>query len=195
MSNHTYPRRLLDDAIDRAVHDLARRDPRPGFRRRVLAQLNAAPPRMSWIPKVLVPVAAIAAVLILAVWLRPHPAPTELVSAPASVVQSPQQPPAAASPEEAKTFPPPVRETARRIDRKRQHVVQFTFGPPSQRVVATSVSNASEVSPATDAVPKQRTDDPSPVLPLIRLAPIEGLAEITVKPIEIRPIAIAPQIR
>ena len=55
MSNHNYPRRLLDDAIDRAVHDLVQTDPRPGFRRRVMTKVNAPTKRSAWAAGFLLP--------------------------------------------------------------------------------------------------------------------------------------------
>ena len=180
MSNHNYPRRLLDDAIDRAVHELVCAEPRAGLRRRVLDRLNARPARRSWIPRLLVPAGAIAAVVMLAILLRPSPPST-----PATQSTSIAQAPADAAPVVETPPPPPVapqRPSSRSATRPAP--VTFSFGPPTGRVSATSVADpgvAMSIEPAGDeAAPAQR-DATSRIAPIV-------IPSITIRPIEVKEI-------
>lgn len=179
MSNHNYPRRLLDDAIDRAVQELVCADPRPGLRRRVLDRLNAPPARRSWIPRLLVPVGAIASVVMLAILLKPAP-PSPPVTQPASVAQAP----VVASPvvETPPQSPVPFQRPTSRLA-PRSAPVTFSFGPPTSRVSATSVDPRAAVSiePAGhEAEPAQRDA-------ISRIAPIV-IPSIAIRPIEVKEI-------
>lgn len=181
MSNHNYPRRLLDDAIDRAVQELVSGDPRPGFRRRVLEALSAPPARRSWIPWMLVPAGTVAVVLTLAALLRPVPA-----SPPERPASSIAQVPAAKTPAVATEHPPapapdppPARKNA-----GRSAPVTFVFGPPTDRVTATSVSDAPDsvsIVEAAGEAARARGDIVSSIVPI-------AVAPITVRTIEIKEI-------
>ena len=191
MSNNHYPRRLLDDAIDRAVHDMVQADPRPGFRRRVIGKLNAPPPRRSWIPNLLVPAGALATVAFAVMLTRTPSLPPEPSvattpprnAAPAGAVATAPSTPAPPAPQAAAVAGP------RRPARRSVEPVQFTFGPPTDRVAASSVAPA----PAESAVVESPSlADSAPVLPLLQVAPLRSLAPVTVKPIEITRIELAP---
>jgi hypothetical protein len=103
--------RQLDDAIDRAVRDLMRVEPRADLRARVLAELEAAPARLTPWPRLAVGGAVLALAAILLALLLPRPAeriddariahtrppsaPTE--TAPAPISPAPDRGPATAS--------------------------------------------------------------------------------------------------
>lgn len=189
MSNHNYPRRLLDDAIDRAVHEMMQAEPRPGFRRRVLGKLKEpAGARRSWVPTLLVPAGVLMAALIMASLLRP--APTVLAPSPDAVAQrAPQvEPPLAAETPAAQTQTPSVApREARRQPPARHRSVPFTFGPSTGRATATSVSKpaAGNVDvPESQASPV--TVDPS----LRQIAPLIQPAPIPLRPIELKDIML-----
>ena len=188
MTNNNYPRRLLDDAIDRAVHELVQADPRPGLRRRVIAKVNAPAKRASWTIRLLLPAGAMAAIVLLAVWLRPVTPPHAETPAAQVVQQQPTAPaPQVQAPAPMASAPaaPPV--VARRSSPRRQPPVQFTFGGPNDRVSATNVTEPVDRpvipagSPVTPAVDLPTT------LPPLYVAPIE-VKPIVIKPIEIKPI-------
>lgn len=189
MSNHTYPRRLLDDAIDRAVHELVQSDPRPGFRRRVISKVTAPAKRSSWAVRFLVPAAGIAVVLLLAVWLRPQNAPVSVDPSGAiarrPVEARPPAPQITAPAVSAVATPPSV---ARRTAPRRQQPVPFTFTGPSDRVAATSVPLPESTTPPSGDATLTVIPDARPVLPLIHIAPI------VLQPIEVKPLGVkAPQ--
>ena len=188
MTKHHFPRRLLDDAIDRAVQDLVQADPRPGLRRRVLAQLNDPPKRVWWAPRLLVPAGALIAAAVLAIWMLPSAPPAaplpEVVaqtSAPATTAQSP-----APSKTEIAIAARPVARPQRETVRPRQAPTQFTFGPRSDRVAATSVTEPGGPAVFVGAPAEGSTADAPSPLPPVHIAPIE------VKPIEVKPIVLKP---
>lgn len=184
MSNHNYPRRLLDDAIDRAVHELMQAEPRPGFRRRVLGKLNEPAAGRSWITTLLIPVGAVAAV-VMAIWLRPAaPASPGAAPAPQIVAQRPVAPPPVTAEKpvtQTHTTAATEREAVRR-PRGRQTSVPFTFGPQSGRVAATSVPNPAGSAPHD--IPA--ASDP----PIRQIAPLVQPSEIPLLPIELKDIIL-----
>ena len=187
MSNHHYPRRLLDDAIDRAVHELVQSDPRPGFRRRVMTKVAAPARRSSWTLRLLLPAGAMTAVALLALWVRPEPASR---TAPRETIVAEQRPPAASSETQAPSpvaAAPSTRPAAgRRTAPRSQAPVPFTFGPRTDRVAATSVQ--SDDADAVAAGPlTEREADTLLSLPPVRISPIE-IVPIVIKPIEVKPI-------
>ena len=187
MSNQSFPRRLLDDAIDRAVHELVQADPGPGFRRRVISKLNSPVTRTTWRPIWLVPVGALAAIVLLAVWLRPG---TPSPAAPTQthiVAQAPVVPPPVAPLAQAPVRSEPVRKTLA----AREPVVQFTFGPRTDRVAATSVPAVTE-GDAPLPPPAATTESATALAPL-QIGPLQSPAPITLAPIVIRPIVLVPQ--
>ena len=148
MTNQNFPRRLLDDAIDRAVRELVHADPRPGLRRRVIDRINA--PRTSWLPALFVPVAALGAVLlaVMLMWPQADVPATPVASAPPAPAADPAPVPSApvADSTAAKTPTPPRAA-------KRDEPVQFTFGSRSDRVTATSVPAAQAAQKPGEAAP------------------------------------------
>ena len=64
------PESRLDRAIDRAVRDMMHADPRPGFRRRVLARLERGSTRGSMFSPIAIPVAALALLFLVVVVTR-----------------------------------------------------------------------------------------------------------------------------
>jgi hypothetical protein len=182
MSNHNYPRRLLDDAIDRAVQELVFADPRPGFRRRVLERLNATPARRSWIPTLLVPAGAVAAVLAVVLLLKPATEKHAPVTPSTSVAQTPAAP-APAVAEQPKPAVP-LKSPAPRMAR-RTAPAPFTFGPRTDRVRATSLGDA----PTGDAVNAAADVGLSAwVDKMSRVEPLTIPPGITLRPIEIKEI-------
>jgi hypothetical protein len=63
----------VDRAIDRAVRQIMSAEPPPGLRRRVMARLEAPAPRPSLVPRVALAAAALAAVVLAVILLRPSP--------------------------------------------------------------------------------------------------------------------------
>ena len=188
MSKHNYPRRLLDDAIDRAVHEIMQAEPRPGFRRRVLGKLNEPAARRSWVPTLLAPVAALVAVLTIAIWLRP--APPVLAPSPDAVAKRAPEtasPVATEKPAAAPQIPAVAPPETRRRPPARRESVPFTFGPPTGRATATSVSKPAA---GTVDVPEPQaspvTVDPS----LRQIAPLIQPAPIPLRPIELKDIML-----
>lgn len=181
MSNHNYPRRLLDDAIDRAVQELVYAEPRPGFRRRVLGRLNAPPARsMSWSPRLLVPAGVVVAVVIVAVLLKPAP-PSTSVTEPRAVTQAP-----VASAPVVGTAPQPRSPGERPAPKiaPRSAPVTFSFGRPTDRVSATSIAEPA----ATLSTEATGDEAVTPQRPLTsRIAPI-AIPSITIRPIEVKEI-------
>ena len=179
MSNQHFPRRLLDDAIDRAVQEMIHADPRPGLRRRVLDRLNAPPSRMSWVPKLLVPAGALAAALFLAVLLK-TPAPVfEPVSTAPPVAQAPAAPAttAAVQIQPKVQAEPPAPRVARHTAS-----VPFTFGPRSDRVTATSITDLpAAVAVAPDTTVSDTGNTVPPIAPII-------VSPITIRPLDIKEI-------
>ena len=181
MSNHNYPRRLLDDAIDRAVHELMDAEPRPGFRRRVLGKLKEpAGSRLSWAPRLLIPAGVLMAVLIVGSWLRP--APPVLAPSPEAVAH---RAPEAASPRATEKPTPETPKPsiapreAKRRPAARDESIPFTFGAPTGRATATSVD-----VPEPQASPV--TTDPS----LRQIAPLVQPPPIPLRPIELKDIIL-----
>ena len=164
----------LDDAIDRAVRDIMSAEPRPGFRGRVLdrignrrhAGLNAA-----WLPAL----AGAAAVALIAFALAPRGSQSPPAPSPAPVSTAVTTPSATVTP-----APPPERP----VTQERSRVASMLPVAPANRVVATSVDEAS-------------TDTEDVLLePLNGVAPL-ALAEIskthlTTRDISIDELSIAP---
>ncbi len=189
MSNHNYPRRLLDDAIDRAVNEMMQGEPRPGFRRRVLGKLKEPETRRSWIPTLLVPAAALVAVLMIAIWLRPAPTSPGATAADAVAQQVPQAAPTAApeTPAAESPIPSVAPREARRRPPARRESVPFTFGRPTGRAAATSVANPAG---ATVDVPEPQAS-PATVDPALRqIAPLIQPPPIPLRPIELKDIIL-----
>jgi hypothetical protein len=176
----------LDDAIERAVRNIMRRDPPPGLRARVLSRLDA-PTRttFAW-PQLATAAVAVAAVAIALVMLRDaQPVP----SAPAGATQT------VAAGQSAQA-PPPITETPPgagtpagprpRAAPRREPVRTVTFGPRDGRIAAANLRTA----PArVSDPPGEPTADDAPV-PLPPAVFVDALTPP--RPIEIAPIVVVP---
>ena len=178
--------RDIDDAIDHAVRDIMRLEPRAGFRGRVLGRLEQAgrAANASWftLPGFAVAMAVLAMAIAIAALLRTNgavaPADAPVVAqkeAPAPVEVRPIAPPAPATVEpSAKT--PAVRP-------RREPAVVF---PPPGVVTAASV-------PDPAAVPAGASPGPGAGSELIVITPAPlAIMPLIVPPIVIPPIVIAP---
>ena len=208
MSNSNFPRRAVDEAIDRAVRDLMQIDPRPGLRRRVLTRIE----RVSsgawvlgsvgpWVGRsrastVLFPatalIAIVAALIIPALRERPievtqSPAPLALPAPSASSRSAVPTPSESASPAPLQSAPAPSERAVRRSQRA---VATATFDPRRDRVTATSlrppVTGNDEAAGILDAL---RTISP---LPTETAAPAPlALTALQIQPLHLQ--ALAPR--
>jgi hypothetical protein len=183
------PRRLgiasetrLDRAIDRAVRDMMHVDPRPGFRRRVLARLDPEPVQSMFSRVALV--GAVIAILILAVMvilpgrrseLRPTLAQRE---APPSTTAPQPAAPSNSSP--SRTPVPPRRTPGLTRERIPMPRVANVFGSGRTGVAAASVDD-NTVWPA----PAPPQDLPGAPAPLV-IPPIEPPAPLVIPPLNPR---------
>jgi len=168
-------------------------EPRPGLRRRVIAKVNAPAKQSLWAIRFVLPAGVMAAIVLLAVWLRPVTPPAQ-APAPQVVQQQRTAPPPqveARAPIASAPAPAPV---ARRSSPRRQPPVQFTFGKPTDHISATSVTEPTDRS----AIPVESAGasaiDAPMALPPIHIAPIE-VKPIVIKPIEVKPIGSGSPIR
>jgi hypothetical protein len=189
MSNYQYPRRLLDDAIDRAVQELVQGDPLPGLRRRVVDKLRAPARRAFWTSRFLIPAGVFASVIVLALWLQPRTQPTP--AGPLSTTFVEQKQAAAPTPKVDVVAPdlvsrPPVE---RRAERHPQSSIEFTFGARNDRVSATNLPSDVTGGSSPDSSAQALPPELPMALPPLLVVPLSGLADITLKPIEIRPIS------
>lgn len=180
MRNHYPPESALDHAIDRVVHEMAQRTPRPGFTRRVLRQIEelTSGPHVGWtISGWQQGLAALAALLVVAaasLLLRsqesqPAPSP-QVVTNPSTAPTLPRA--------EPRTVLRPAPRAARTAPR-REPSPEAIFGTRRDRVAAATVpvnpTSAEEVGAPFAPLEPQAT---SPVAP------------ITISPIEVTPIEI-----
>lgn len=189
-------RTRIDDAIDRAVRDLVRRDPPAGFRRRVLSRLDspAAPRTLLW--PGLATAAAALAVVTMVVMMRDEP------GGPAPAPQRTAVGEPAPSPAVVPTTPLQGRTTERgtpprlRRPSEDEPVRMATFGPRDGRVSAASLKEAPP--PAADrldeAAAEHATLAPPPPIAVGRIEPPPPLAipPIVVVPIQIPRMQLPP---
>lgn len=181
MSDSSFPRRAVEDAIDRAVREMMQADPRPGLRRRVLARLERGSEgpwvlgsvgpwvRGSWGPRLLIPAAAVGAIVLALVFVPSGDKPLEVAETPAR--SAPSEPPAPS-------------ESARERARVRSASI---FGHRRDRVSAASIDRP--VTPASSLVPFVVEDAPSRLTPIV-MTPLPHVNEIRVAPIEIQRITV-----
>jgi len=185
------PRRLggpspsrLDHAIDRAVRDMMHVDPRPGFRRRVLAHLGPEPTHSSVRSRFVFAAAALA-VLVLAVMVvvsnRHSDAPRAVAQREASPAQDAPRPaaPATTAVQAAPLRKPTPGGTTEPIRMPR---VANVFGDRKRAAAATSIETDTvwPVSPAAT-----HPDPPSGPAPLV-IPPLDGPAPIVIAPLNPR---------
>jgi hypothetical protein len=181
--------RQLDDAIDRAVRDIMRAEPRAGLRGRVLTEIERQPRgfvlRPAFAGAALLAVAAI----LVAVLMRPsrtpspettavrHEQPAAAPAAPASPVVAPPQAPTP-SPNGPPSRPPAPRSAATsRVVFPPQGTVTAANAPVDVEAPVTLVSLPDSAIGTADA----KTPEPPIVVP-----------RIEVLPISIEPVAITP---
>jgi hypothetical protein len=179
----------MDAAIDRAVREIMSVEPRPGFRRRVLERLTDAPPaRWTW-ARISVGIAAAAATLVAAVWLRaPEPSTTPTTPSvarhqPADVAPSspsPTPPPEIKPPVIKKRLPPAPSLPAT----PRLNVPQ----PPPGRVEATSLPLVQPQQLEAGQPQPSALDTIEP----IRVPPLQPIPELVVRGLTIERITIPP---
>lgn len=186
----------IDDAIDRAVRDIVRRDPPAGFRARVLSRLEAPAHRALLWPSL---AAGALAVVVLAVVVLRDTAP-ELPQGSTQVAEH-QPAPAAPRTDDARPGPavsvPAPAPPARRAPRA-EPIRTATFGPRDGRIAAASIPLAPPAAaiepampPAVDAEPGAPSPAPIVVPPLSAPGPIE-IPAIVVPPIQIPRMPHAP---
>lgn len=187
----------LDDAIDRAVHDIMSAEPRAGFQNRVLARLEDAVPSTGWgpsaryarsgqgaswftLPRFAAAMSVLAVAIAGAALLRTNEAQAP-APAPASVVA--QTPPSA--PQEVRPVaqapaasPKPTTELAQRRDKPR---VKF---PPKGVVAAASVADPEATTPAAQPDPAAAAAGSE----LLIITPVP----LVIAPLIIQPIVIPP---
>jgi hypothetical protein len=182
------PRRLggpsesrLDAAIDRAVRDMMHVDPRPGFRRRVLARLDPERVRSSAFSRVALTGTALA-ILILAVMVIVSDRRSEL---PPTLVQREASPaPTVPQPATPARQTPPARQRVPSLTRERIPMPRVTnvFGNGRSGVAAAAVdADAVWTAPA----PPLREELPGELAPLV-IPPIEPPAPLVIPPLNPR---------
>lgn len=178
-------RTRIDDAIDRAVRDIVRRDPPAGLRARVRSRLAAPTRRVLTWPRLAVATAAAAMLVTAIVTMRPAVLPPSPPGARQSAVdrqvaEQAQPPVAAAAPFTASTPVP-----ARRVEAAREPLRTATFGTRDGRISAASLDTGTVPPPAPGGAAAEGTFTASP-------APIVVDALLPPAPIEIAPIVVAP---
>ena len=183
-----YRRRMLDEAIDRAVRDMVQIDPAPGLRRRVLSRLERRSSaswllahRGSWIPL------EAAAVLMIVFTLlyprlrtdRPHDTP----DVPSVTRSAPSAPPITRSAPSAPSAPsdtPPARSATRSAPTS-----IAVFGPRRDHVGAATVTTIPPAGVSTSQ-PEESIASISPIV----MVPLTPVSEIRIPPIEIPRITV-----
>jgi hypothetical protein len=183
----TEHRTRLDDAIDRAVRDMLRHEPPAGFRRRVLARLNAPARRTVLWPGLAAAAAAIVIIALANVFMRDVPQ-SAVTPRPEVAARVPDNPPPVGIPaprvEGASSAPAGERPGGRAPQREPVRVA--TFGPRDGRVSAASVRE--RPLPADTTAGEIAVEDPmAGGLPPIAVNPLSGP-----QPLEITPIVVAP---
>ncbi len=163
----------LDDAIDRAVREMMSAEPRPGMRHRVLAQIGTRPSSLLTLPRL----ATAAGLLIVAIGLFFANRSTE--PQPMTVAVQKPAPPTSAGP--APTAP--VKPTEVVVGPARGPVQDDR--PLAGRVQAASVESEDPGEPFVQIEALQ-------VIEPITMTQVEQKQILTLKPITIEPLEIAP---
>ena len=182
--------RHIDDAIDRAVRDIMRAEPRAGLRGRVLTEIERPSRRVPFRPAFAAAALLAVAAVVVAVLLRPAP-----LSAPDSTAarqEQPAPPPAPAPVVQTPTVAPPtVVDSTQRVPQKNPRSPQRdrVGFPPHGTVAAASVPVDLEPAAALVSLPDSavgtadaKTPEPPIVVPRIEIAPI-AISPIVVTPI------------
>jgi hypothetical protein len=179
-------RTRVDEAIDRAVRDLMRREPPAGFRARVLSRLEAPARRIAFWPSL---AAAAGMVVIAAIGINLREARVDEApeAAPAVVSPSAAPPPLPEAAPHAQSGASAVGPAARRTPRA-EPIRTATFPPPDGRVSATSLPPTH--SDPAEAMPSLVLDETELSLPSPSSIEVRPLT--TPQPIEIAPIIVPP---
>jgi hypothetical protein len=174
----------LDAAIDRAVRDLMRAEPRAGLRERVLAELAGEPARTVWWPRVAFGSAAavVAVVVVLMMLNRPAPPPVDRTIAGAV--------PPTAVPEHTGQLPEPPKLTPPvPADGLRSRTFARSSAVEDRPVQAASIEAGESIA----IEPMTAVERLAPIDP-IRIAQLEAptVPETSIKPITIERIEITP---
>ena len=197
MNDSRFPRRTIDDEIDRVVRELVALDPRPGLRRRVLSRLERKNSIRVFGPRVFVPVGALLALLIAVFVWRPFPAsmPTQ------TIAQNPASPPQAAGPATAAPVPsprPPLVAQPEPVGVTDASRGPSVFGPRTGHVNATTVTGNSAVglprftATVDTALPMEPAEGAPAAFAPIAIAPLPAMNDIRVAPLEIKRISVPP---
>jgi hypothetical protein len=179
----------VDEAIERGVRDLMRRDPPAGFRARVLARLDAPARRIALWPALATAGGVLAATAVGIVLLRDAPVETPREPGPVAAARPAPSPPAPdAAPARPESSASAVEPTGRRRPRTAPDRTA-TFGPRSGRVSAASLTPA--LTEGADAVvpPVPVAEAESSLSSPLRIE-VRPLTSPT--PIEIAPIVVPP---
>jgi hypothetical protein len=165
----------LDEAIDRAVHDLMSVDPSPGLRRRVMSRLDAGAARRGFgLLQYGVMASAFAALILAVVLMMARQGPVQTGNNHTTLAS--QAPAATAPVRESTTTAPRSKET---IPGRGARSRITSERIPMPRVANVFGSRPSGVSAATEPqvetvwpLPASATDNPPAVAPLV-IAPLE----------------------
>ena len=183
----------LDRAIDRAVREMMHVDPPPGLRRRVLSRLEpSAARRPLFLPRYAFATAALAMLILVAMFMREHRATPVDSDAPPSVASSTPprtQPVRAPGPHAGKDPKATAHGPSAPITREpiRMPRVADVFGARTTRVSAAADPGSEGLWTGDPADPK---DMPSNPVPPLSVAPIMA-APIETPAIVIPPLVIA----
>lgn len=178
----------LDRAIDLAVRNMMSAEPRPGLPGRVLAQLETPARRAVLLPRLTFAAAALAAIVIAVLVLRPSP-PAEPDGAQPVAVAGDVRP----APIETKSAEPPAAPRAAAARSARSAPTSTPI--PMPRVTNVFGERNARVEPATAAVDDvvfPPSADPAPVEPPIAAPAPISIREITIAPLQVQLIRVDP---
>jgi hypothetical protein len=182
----------LDAAINRAVRQMMSAEPPAGLRHRVMARIQAPAGRTWFVPQFALGTAALAAIVLAVVIMRPGAPAAPSQGSPSAIIAEAPKPldssvgaPPAAAPPVAGASQTAERTIAQGPRRERLPVpprMTDVFGPAPGRVRATSLSGAPIDDPNTPEVEPGTTFR----------SPISGLRPFRIEQITVEPLRIAP---
>jgi hypothetical protein len=180
-----------DRVIDRAVREIMGAEPRPGFRRRVLARLDEEPrPLWTWTRVAVAGVGALAIIMALVIARQgnrraedvPQVVDRQPVSVPAQPPAAPAKPTSRRSPESA--IASNVQTKPRRVGPE---------SPRSETRIVRAASLSSSMTAAGDAGVDPTAGEQSVVVDPIIIAPL-SMAPLVPPQVTVRPLPAIPQI-
>ncbi len=177
----------LDAAIDRAVRDIMRGEPRSDLRERVLAELAGEPARAAWWPRLALGSVAVAAAIVLLMLVADRPAERPAERPVDQTLASAARPATArGNTRETAKLPGPTPPV---------HVDEPAVRPATRRpVVEDRLVQAASIDPSEPiAIEPMAVERLAPIDP-IRIAGLEApaVSETSLKPITIERIEITP---